>query len=140
MAEPLRFPRFLTESQVAEVLGVSVDTVARMRKRGAIPFRMIGRRVKFTEDDVLAYIDGSRVAPCERLGKTASPAPSSTEASGSSNARAPEPGCAAGTTPPTANQARAELHSALSILRPQSEHSSPGSRSMSALRTRGRRP
>lgn len=53
----LALPKLLTESEAAEQLGVSVDTMQRERKRGRMPFRKIGGRIKYTPDDLLRYIE-----------------------------------------------------------------------------------
>jgi excisionase family DNA binding protein len=49
--EPLMNP-----AQVAEVLGVSASTVIRLRREGAFPTVMVGKRPRFRARDIAAYI------------------------------------------------------------------------------------
>lgn len=62
----LPFPQLLTEKEAADSLGVSIDTIQRMRKRGDIAFRKIGGRFKYTAEDLREYIDNQRVGPCQK--------------------------------------------------------------------------
>lgn len=64
----LKFPRLLFEEEVAELLGVSVDTVRRERKRGRLGFIKIGGRIRYAEDQVLAYLENQREDPCAKKG------------------------------------------------------------------------
>lgn len=51
---------FLTPEEVAEYLGVSVDTARRMSARREIASYKIGGRIRFKVEDVRAYADGQR--------------------------------------------------------------------------------
>jgi len=50
----------------AEALGVSVETLDRYRERGELAYRKIGTLVRFTEGDLVAFLD-SRAVPATRL-------------------------------------------------------------------------
>ena len=53
--------RLLTEQQVAEWLCTSVAWLQRNRWAGVgIPYRELGRIVRYAESDVLAYIEASK--------------------------------------------------------------------------------
>lgn len=54
----LNFPKLLTPQQTAEILGVTVATLATWRctKRYPLPYVKTGRLVRYREADVLAYI------------------------------------------------------------------------------------
>lgn len=51
-------PKLLTPAQTAEILGVTVATLATWRctKRYPLPYVKTGRLVRYREADVLAYI------------------------------------------------------------------------------------
>lgn len=48
--------KLLSTKEVAELLGVSVKTVERMRRRRAITYVKIARRVRFRPEDVQKFI------------------------------------------------------------------------------------
>ena len=51
--------RFLSKSEVAEVLRVSVRTVSDYRLKGLLPpARQLGRRLLWNEEELLRYLDG----------------------------------------------------------------------------------
>jgi predicted DNA-binding transcriptional regulator AlpA len=53
--------RLLTEQQVADWLNKSVAWLQRGRWAGTgIPYRKLGRNVRYAESDVLAYIEASK--------------------------------------------------------------------------------
>jgi len=52
-------PEIFDKSHAAELLGVSIVTLDRLRAKGQIPFRQIGGLVKFTEADILLYLERS---------------------------------------------------------------------------------
>lgn len=110
MSEVARFPALLTESQAADVLGVSVYTVQRMRKRGQLKAKKIGARWKYRDDWLREYLETPDTCPAN---ETTDPAPSA--ASGSLNAPAPRCGTGPGSTA-TADRL-VEHHSALRTLR-----------------------
>ena len=63
-------PKLLSESETANVLGVSPATLATWRCTGryALPFTKVGRLVRYREEDVVAFLDSrtSRPANTER--------------------------------------------------------------------------
>lgn len=62
MHEPM-----MTATEVAELLGVSVYTVHRLKsKPGGIPAYKVGGSVRFKRDEVEAYIKGQAVKPVEK--------------------------------------------------------------------------
>ena len=66
----LSLPSFLTADAVAELTGLSLETLAQWRsQRRGIPYLKIGRVVRYDPSDVQNYLDGCRVsvsAPRER--------------------------------------------------------------------------
>jgi len=48
--------------RAAAALGVSEETIDRYRKSGKLPFRKIGKSVRFTEGDLIEFLDGCAVA------------------------------------------------------------------------------
>ena len=58
-SQPRPTPVLLTPRQVAERLGVAVQTLAKWRclRATGIPFRRVGRSVRYLERDVSAYIN-----------------------------------------------------------------------------------
>jgi predicted DNA-binding transcriptional regulator AlpA len=51
-------PKFITSKEVAKMLGLSVAWCEYHRWKGdGIPFTKFGRTVRYSEDDVLAWID-----------------------------------------------------------------------------------
>ena len=65
--------RFLTAEEVAQLTGLSIETLAQWRsQRRGIPYLKIGRIVRYDLADVQAYLEGCRVsvsAPRERRQK-----------------------------------------------------------------------
>ncbi len=65
--------KYLTAEEVANMTGLSVETLAQWRsQRRAIPYLKIGRVVRYDPTDVQAYLEGCRVsvsAPPERRQK-----------------------------------------------------------------------
>ena len=47
---------FLTRTQVAELLNISIVTLHRYQKEGLIPYRRVGRRILFSRSEVLEAI------------------------------------------------------------------------------------
>jgi excisionase family DNA binding protein len=62
--QPIRLPRLLTEGEAADALGVSVDTVRRERKADKIRHTVIGGRVRYTENHLVAYIEAGERGAC----------------------------------------------------------------------------
>ncbi|WP_304114543.1 helix-turn-helix domain-containing protein [Mycolicibacterium bacteremicum] len=55
-------PTLLTSKELAEVLGVSVDTLANERYLNiGVPYIKFGKRVRYRLDDVIAYLEKQRV-------------------------------------------------------------------------------
>lgn len=50
----------LTANDVAEILQVSKNTVYSLAKKGVIPSYNVGRKLRFTIDDILEYLDQSK--------------------------------------------------------------------------------
>ena len=65
--------KLLTPLEVAELTGLSTDTLAQWRsQRRGIPYLKIGRAVRYDPADVQAYLEGCRIsvsAPQERRQK-----------------------------------------------------------------------
>ncbi len=59
-------PRLFSESEAAEILGISPATLRRIRSRGEIRFTIIGRRPRFTEVMLREYIERETRSPCEK--------------------------------------------------------------------------
>ena len=59
------FPDLVTESEAAERMRCSIDTVRRERKRGRIGFTRVGARIFYTEDQLSEYLSSQRVEPCQ---------------------------------------------------------------------------
>jgi len=58
-SDPNALPIFLTEPQLAHLLGKTVSTLRRRRRLGqSIPFRIVGRDVLCDREDVLASVRG----------------------------------------------------------------------------------
>ena len=56
-------PKLVSQSQAAEILGVSPRSLETWRIRGGGPaFIKIGRAVRYDPDDLRAYIDQHRIA------------------------------------------------------------------------------
>ena len=55
-------PKLLTSKELAEILGVSVDTLANERYLNVgVPYVKFGKRVRYRLDDVITYLDNQRV-------------------------------------------------------------------------------
>lgn len=52
--------RLYTEPQAAEVLQVCTRTLRKARQEGRLTYVLIGRNVRYTLDDLDAFIEGSR--------------------------------------------------------------------------------
>lgn len=49
----------LDKKRVAELMGISSITLDRLRTKGDLPYRQIGGLVRFTQEDIEAYIQKS---------------------------------------------------------------------------------
>jgi len=57
-------PRHLNETQAAEIVGLSVKTLRRMRyERRGIPYFKLSRRVVYSETDLAEWLHAHRVEP-----------------------------------------------------------------------------
>ncbi|NVN30598.1 helix-turn-helix domain-containing protein [Endobacter medicaginis] len=112
-----RLPRLMKEREVAVELGVSIDTVRRLRKRGEIGHTKIGDRLRYTPEHVQAYLAAGEVAPCPRV-------VSRSVNTGSTSEPVPTTGAGAGSTETRARHAA--HHSALATLRPPRSNSRNG--------------
>ncbi len=67
-------PRWYTEDEVAERYGVSIFTVQRWRKAGALRAKRLGRAYKVREDWLLAWEEETEESPCvgDAMGNSAS--------------------------------------------------------------------
>ncbi|WAC49732.1 helix-turn-helix domain-containing protein [Asticcacaulis sp. SL142] len=92
MLADVSFEPLISEKAAADILGVSMDTIQRIRKRGEIGFRKIGCRYKYTVSDLNEYSDNQRIAPCQREKSAKS------EGSGSQNGRGRLSGTSPGST------------------------------------------
>jgi len=117
---PLRLPYLMSEQQAAGALGVSVDTLQRLRKRRAIRHRRIGGRIRYTEADLALYIADQTVEPCA----TADTGPERSEASGSAGDPIAPPGAGPGSI--SEADRHVEYLSAKTILSAPSSRSRPG--------------
>lgn len=63
--------RFITDAELAPLIGWSKSSLASMRCKGRLPFAhyRIGSSVRYRESDIAAYLNAARVAP-----KTGTPA------------------------------------------------------------------
>lgn len=56
-------PTLLTIDEVAQLFRVSKATVYRMIESRLIPFYKISRAIRFSEEEVIAYLEEQRVKP-----------------------------------------------------------------------------
>ena len=52
-------PSLLDKKRASQMLGISTITLDRLRQRGELPYRSIGRQVRFLESDIISFIDKS---------------------------------------------------------------------------------
>jgi excisionase family DNA binding protein len=61
MAQPPERPELLTEAEAADLLTVSVQTMARWRKEGeGPPWFRLGGRVRYRRDELLSWLEQQR--------------------------------------------------------------------------------
>jgi len=94
MSESVTLPQLYTIQEVAEYLGVSVDTVRREYTGSRLGYTRIGGRIKFTEDQITEYLKNQRINPCKKNNT-----PDRSASTGSPNGGAQTTGAARGTTP-----------------------------------------
>jgi hypothetical protein len=120
-ADLLKLPELLHERQAAERLGMSADTLRRIRSRGEIAYFKIGGRPKYTEKHILDYLTRNEVPACP---KSQTNDNSNSGRTGSANAQIAPNGAEHGSMP--TRDRLAEHRSALMILKPQSSRSPNG--------------
>lgn len=55
-------PKLLTAKELAEILGVSQETLAQNRYLGqGVPYIKVGARIRYRLDDVIAYLEANRI-------------------------------------------------------------------------------
>ena len=55
-------PKLLTAKELAEILGVSQETLAQNRYLGqGVPYIKVGVRIRYRLDDVIAYLEANRI-------------------------------------------------------------------------------
>jgi predicted site-specific integrase-resolvase len=57
----------LTEKQLANFLGISVDLVRQLRRTGRLPFVKINSRILYLRNDAVAFLEQHRTA-CAEVG------------------------------------------------------------------------
>ncbi|BBX35747.1 hypothetical protein MMAG44476_11099 [Mycolicibacterium mageritense DSM 44476 = CIP 104973] len=56
-------PKLLTPKELADILGVSQETLAQNRYLGqGVPYIKVGKRVRYQLNDVIAYLEANRVS------------------------------------------------------------------------------
>lgn len=85
-------PILLTEKEAAEKLFISLATIRREMQREKIAYRRIGGSIKYTESDLIEYLDNGRV-PCKT-----SNTPDKSESIGCQSEKDRTPGAEPGST------------------------------------------
>ena len=62
-------PNVYNKTTFAKLLNVSIETVDRYRKLGKLPHHMIGKRVVFTEDDLITFLELCAIPATNRTSK-----------------------------------------------------------------------
>jgi excisionase family DNA binding protein len=70
MSEIARLPRLLTDREAAERLSLSIDTLRRMVRRGEIGSYKFGRKRRFTESQIAAFLERMECHPNNQSGHT----------------------------------------------------------------------
>lgn len=52
----IKLPKLWTETELASYLGVSNITVTRERQRGRLGYTRIGTKIRFTDEQIAAYL------------------------------------------------------------------------------------
>jgi len=55
-------PTVFNRKAAAKELGVSVETLDRYKDNGKLPYRKIGKCVRFTESDLMTFLDNCAVS------------------------------------------------------------------------------
>jgi excisionase family DNA binding protein len=91
----LAVPKLYTEQEAAAALQMSPDKLQRLRRRGSVPYRQIGNRVRYTESDINEFLDRCRENVCPQ----SKPNREAMEPIGLVNATEAQTGIALGSTP-----------------------------------------
>jgi predicted DNA-binding transcriptional regulator AlpA len=59
--------QLLRKPDVARALSLSVRSLEEQMRQRKIPYRLIGGAVRFTQEDVRAFLDKCRVAPLDEV-------------------------------------------------------------------------
>tara|TARA_R110001592_G_scaffold7065_6_gene39732 strand:- start:38173 stop:38514 length:342 start_codon:yes stop_codon:yes gene_type:complete len=110
MGKVRHLPPLLTEREAATELGVSIDTMRRMRKAGEVQSKKIGGRYKYRVDWLNAYIEDTGWDANQITNKSIE-----SETTGYQKDAIPQCGAERGSAPILDKQS--EHHSALMILR-----------------------
>ena len=105
-------PILITEKDAAAGLKISISTIRRVRALGKISYRKVSGSIKYTEADLIEYLDNGRV-PCKRNSTL-----DKSESTGSHSATAETPGAAPGST--SVHDRQSAHRSAQAILKPPS--------------------
>ncbi|MFK4046167.1 helix-turn-helix domain-containing protein [Roseomonas mucosa] len=116
----------MTEAQLAESVGVSVDTIRRARRAGQIGFIMLGKKPRYLPRHLTEYLEAREVRPCAANERITS---AESVTTGSASVPTVRSGAALGSIPLL--DRRAAHHSALTILSKPSSRSRSGSPSTS---------
>jgi excisionase family DNA binding protein len=60
MADIQKVPQLVTIDQLAERLGVTQRFVRRLVAEGRVPHRKVGKLIRFSEDEIAAWLDSTR--------------------------------------------------------------------------------
>ena len=69
MSDILTLPTLITEKEAAEKLSISLATIRRERGRERISYRRVAGSIKYTEGDLIEYLENGRV-PCKTSNTT----------------------------------------------------------------------
>ena len=54
---PLKLDELYNKRKAAAILGISTVTLDRLRQSGLLPYRKIGRQIRFLPEDIQAYLE-----------------------------------------------------------------------------------
>ena len=64
---PGELPKLLTPEEMADRLHVSVGTLRRWVTEGRVPYRRVGRKTRFSEDDYRGILDITARPPSQEI-------------------------------------------------------------------------
>ena len=72
---PLSYSRFLSEKEVADILGISIKTTQAWRLKSIGPryWRLNGKLVRYLWQDIIDYLEGTAVTPSQSIHRAFSP-------------------------------------------------------------------